>query len=193
MVSRMVLTAVIGSLVLTLCALGGCQNGPDVGAEGRKAARNLGDELAYCVPLIEPALAGGKAKVAGALAGAFAQRARQGRPLKYGLAVLDAAGILVAAHYPEKGQPDGVAESQVLENYGNYEAVKTALNEDCITKAVLHSPQWGRIPVVCCPLEAGDKVAGLLVLVVDPEDRALGGGLDDECFMALDIPQPPET
>ncbi len=181
------------ALLLALAILWGCDSPPDVGAKGRAAARRLGEELAQAAPLVRPALAGGETAVAAALAEIFDRRARQGRPLACGLAVLDAQGVLIAARYPEKDKPRGVAESQIMDNYGNYQAVKTALQKDRLTKAVLHYPKWGRIPVVCCPLRSGGRMAGVLVLVVDPADAGLGGDLDNDLFLALDIPRPAEA
>lgn len=177
--------------VLVLAAalwLGGCGDGPKISPAGEELANSLSRELALLTPVVVGPLKDKDLAAAdAALQKVFTQRHAAGRTMTLGVVLLDDKGVEMAARYPDLNDPDGIADENPKNDYGSYEAVKKALKSKTVTKAVLHTDQWGRMLVACAPVPSQGPVLGIVVLVLAADDPLVGTTVSPEEFKDLDI------
>ena len=157
---------------------------PAPSAQAAAFARWLQEQAQALAAELVPALEGkDPAAVQAALATAFRRAAAQGRPLP-GVGVLDADGVYLAGRYLEPGRPQGVADRDTRQDYGNYRMIKQVREGAAAATGKVYFPE-GPAYLAAFALRRGDRLLGVVVFAFEARDLENLGGITPQEFLAL--------
>ncbi|KMY68342.1 hypothetical protein AAU61_01210 [Desulfocarbo indianensis] len=106
--------------------------------------------------------------------------------LPRGLLFLNRSGEVVAGRYPDPKAPDGLASVTPGHNYGNYQAMRQALQTGENAQFLLYIYN-GKFCALCSPLKRDGAIVGLICLAFSTEVMSGRMGVSEEVFLALDF------
>ena len=104
---------------------------------------------------------------------------KKGRPICFGIGVLDRNGIAVAGGY--------IIGAFKGEDYSKYEFVKKAFKKKRIIQNRVYFQDCSELFMVCAPLVRQKKVVGAIILGFNPTQVKKDYGLSTDQFLALDF------
>jgi hypothetical protein len=109
----------------------------------------------------------------------FTEAERAGKPVSYGIGILDREGLAVAGRYIT-----GVFKE---EDFSKYQYVIRAFKQKKTVQGRLYLQGGSGLLIVCVPLVRQKEVVGALVLGFDPSEIKKNHGLTPEQFLAIDF------
>lgn len=173
-------------LLATLLLLSACTQPPAESLQARQFKQMALAVLDGLQDKVTPALArDDRQAVDNVMEDIFVQAAKQGKPLAYGLAVMDAKGVLLAGRYP--GYKGGETAGQALgkQKYTAYRQMQKVYEQGRTAACLLHGP-GGKLFAVGRPVFSNGKIIGL-VCVGYPQEIFNQSGLTQEEFSNLDF------
>lgn len=160
-------------LLMLIAVSLGCQKQPQPVTPGAEAFRkDLLAEAELLTQLLAGPMAAGKGEETSKLIAVMEQK----RPLKMGVGIMDANGVLVGGNRN--------APSRSSNNYLSTNAVATALRGKPATM-LLYYQDGSRDFVVCLPLRKDGKLVGVLGMYLPEAEARTGYGLTEQEFLAL--------
>ncbi len=105
---------------------------------------------------------------------------KKGKPIHFGIGVLDREGLAVAGRYV-------IGTFKKEENFSRYQYVTKSFKRKKIVLDRLFFQDQSELLIVCVPLVRQKEVIGALVLGFDPSAIKKDYGLTTEQFMAIDL------
>jgi hypothetical protein len=109
----------------------------------------------------------------------FLEADEKGRPIRFGIGILDRNGVAVAGGY--------IIGAFKGEDFSKYKFVRKAFKKRKIIQDRLYFQDRSMLLIVCAPLVQQKSVVGALVLGFDPTEVKKDCGLNIEQFLALDF------
>jgi hypothetical protein len=109
----------------------------------------------------------------------FLEADKKGRPICFGIGILDRNGIAVAGGY--------IIGSFKGEDFSKYEFVKKAFKKKKIIQNRVYFQDRSQLFIICSPVVQQKKVVGAVVLGFNPTQVKKDYGLSTEQFLALDF------
>jgi hypothetical protein len=109
----------------------------------------------------------------------FLEADGKGRPIRFGIGILDRNGIAVAGGY--------IIGAFKGEDFSKYRFVRKAFKKRKIIQDRVYFQDRSELLIICAPLIQQKRVIGALVLGFDPIQVKKDYGLDTEQFLALDF------
>jgi len=104
---------------------------------------------------------------------------KKGRPIRFGIGILDKSGIAVAGRY--------VVGTFRKDDFSRYQFVRKVFRQKKIIQDRLYFQDRSELWIVCVPLVAEKNVIGAVVLGFNPAELKKDYGLNAEQFLALDL------
>lgn len=104
---------------------------------------------------------------------------KQGKPIRFGIGVLDRDGVAVAGRY--------VVGTFRKDNFSGYQFVEKAFGQKKIVQDRLYFQDHSELWIVCVPLIQQKEVVGAMVLGFNPTEVKKDYGLNTKQFLALDL------
>jgi len=104
---------------------------------------------------------------------------REGKPLRYGIGILDKNGIAVTGRYII-----GIFKE---EDFSKYKFVRKAFKQKKIVQDRLYLQDSSELLIVCAPLVQRKNVLGAIVLGFNPAEVKKDYALDTKQFLTLDF------
>jgi hypothetical protein len=109
----------------------------------------------------------------------FLEADEKGRPIRFGIGILDRNGVAVAGGY--------IIGAFKGEDFSKYKFVRKAFKKRKIIQDRLYFQDRSELLIVCAPLVQQKRVVGALVLGFNPTEAKKDYGLNTEQFLALDF------
>ena len=109
----------------------------------------------------------------------FLEADQRGRPIRFGIGILDKNGMAIAGGY--------IVGSFKGEDFSRYQFAKKAFKKKKVVQERLYLQDHSQLLIVCFPLIEQKKVVGAIVLGFDPTQVQKDYGLNTEQFLALDL------
>jgi hypothetical protein len=109
----------------------------------------------------------------------FLEADEKGRPIRFGIGILDRNGIAVAEGY--------IIGAFKGKDFSKYEFVRKAFKKKKIIQNRLYFQDRSELLIICAPLVHQKRVVGALVLGFNPAEVKKDYGLDTRQFLALDF------
>ena len=109
----------------------------------------------------------------------FLEADKKGRPIRFGIGILDRTGVAVAGGY--------IVGAFKGEDFSKYNFVKKAFKKKKIIQNRLYFQDRSELLIICAPLVHQKKIIGAIVLGFDPTELKKDYGLSAEQFLALDF------
>ena len=104
---------------------------------------------------------------------------KQGRPIRFGIGVLDRKGVVVAGRY--------VVGTFERDDFSRYQFVGKAFKQKRIIQDRLYFQDHSELWIVCAPLIEQKDIVGAIVLGFNPAEVERDYGLNTKQFLALDL------
>jgi hypothetical protein len=104
---------------------------------------------------------------------------KEGKPLHYGIGVLDKNGIAVTGRY--------IIGTFKEEDFSKYKFVRKAFKKKKIVQDRLYLQDSSELLIICAPLVQRKKVLGAVVLEFNPAELKKEYALDTQQFLTLDF------
>jgi hypothetical protein len=104
---------------------------------------------------------------------------REGKPIRFGIGILDKNGVAVAGRY--------VVGKFEEEDFSKYKFVRNAFKKKKIVQDRLYFQDHSELLIVCVPLVLQKNVVGAVVLGFNPAEVKKDYGVNTERFLALDF------
>ncbi len=104
---------------------------------------------------------------------------REGKPIRFGIGVLDKNGVIVAGRYV-----GGIFKE---EDFSKYQFVKKAFKKKKIVQERLYFQDHSELLMICVPLIQQKKVIGAVLLGFNPMQVKKDYDLSTEQFLTLDF------
>lgn len=104
---------------------------------------------------------------------------REGKPIQFGIGVLDRKGVAVAGRY--------VVGTFREDDFSRYQFVKKAFKKKKIIQDRLYFQDHSELWIVCVPLVQQKDIVGAIVLGFNPTEVDKDYGLNVKQFLALDL------
>jgi len=109
----------------------------------------------------------------------FLDADKKGRPVRFGIGILDKHGIAVAGGY--------IIGAFKGEDFSKYDFVKKAFKKRKITQNRLYFQDRSELFMICAPLVQQKRVVGAIVLGFDPTQVKNDYGLSTEKFLSINF------
>jgi hypothetical protein len=104
---------------------------------------------------------------------------KQGKPIRFGIGVLDRNGVAVAGRY--------VVGTFKKDDFSRYQFVEKAFKQKKIIQDRLYFQDHSELWIVCVPLIQQKDIVGAIVLGFNPAEVERDYGLNTKQFLALDL------
>jgi hypothetical protein len=104
---------------------------------------------------------------------------KQGKPIQFGIGVLDRNGVAVAGRY--------VVGTFRKDDFSRYQFVKKAFKRKKVIQDRLYFQDHSELWIVCVPLVQQKDIVGAIVLGFNPTEVDKDYGLNVKQFLALDL------
>lgn len=131
------------------------------------------------VPLTDPVSKNDIPKIQASLNKIISDAEKEGKPIHFGIGVLDKEGLAVAGRY--------VAGTFKTDDFSKYNYVVKAFKQKKIIQDRLYLQDRSELLIVCVPLIQQKEVMGAFVLGFNPSELKKNYNLTTEQFMALDF------
>ena len=109
----------------------------------------------------------------------FLEADKKGKPIHFGIGVLDRNGMAVAGGY--------IVGAFKGEDFSKYEFVRKAFKRKKIIQNRVYFQDRSELLIICAPLVRQKKIIGAIVLGFNPTQVKEDYGLSTEQFLALDF------
>ena len=129
--------------------------------------------------LLDPLSKNDRQALQTSLNGIVSETEKRGRPIRFGIGILDTEGLAIAGRY--------IVGTFKEEDFSRYHFLKKAFKQKKVILDRLFFQNRSEFLVICVPLVQKNEVIGALVLGFDPAEIKREYGLTAEQFMALDF------
>lgn len=171
----------IGVFILSLFFLN--LSGPCIGGtSGNPSVQAFKEEVKGTIKRLSPSLIDPLSKndskaLQAALNSIASEAEKRGKPIRFGIGILDREGLAIAGRYIVGTFKEG--------KFSRYNFLTKAFKQKKIILDRLFFQDQSKLLIVCIPLVQKREVIGALVLGFDPSDVRRDYGLTTEQFMAL--------
>jgi hypothetical protein len=130
-------------------------------------------------PMMDPVLNRDNKTIQATLDKIISNAEREGKPVRFGVGILDMGGLAVAGRY--------IVGTFKMDDFSKYNYVSKAFKQRKIIQDRLYFQGGTEFLIICVPLVRQKEVVGALVFGVDPSQIKKDYGLTTEQFMALDF------
>jgi len=141
--------------------------------EVKKAIKKLS------VPLMDPISKNNIDAIQEELNKIISDAEKEGKPLRYGIGILDKNGTAVTGRY--------IVGTFREEDFTKYKFVRRAFKQKKITQDRLYLQDSSELLLICAPLVQRKNVVGAIVLGFNPAEVKKDYALDTNQFLALDF------
>jgi hypothetical protein len=154
------------------------------GTSGNPSAQAFKEEVKGTInqlslSLIDPLSKNDGKVLQSALNNVFSEAEKKGKPIRFGIGILDREGLAIAGRY--------VVGTFKEEDFSRYHFLTKAFKQKKIMLDRLFFQDQSELLIVCVPLVQKRVVIGALVLGFGPSDVRRDYGLTTEQFMALNF------
>jgi hypothetical protein len=148
-----------------------------------RSANDLREEVRGVIKMLSPPVKDSLLKedstaVQAAVDGFVSDVEKRGKPVTFGIGILDGEGLAIAGRYV-------IGTFKKGENFSNYNYVMKAFKQKKIISERLFFQDQSEILIVCIPLVQQKEVIGSLVLGFSPSEVKRDYGLTTEQFLTL--------
>ena len=130
-------------------------------------------------PMMGPVLNGDNGATQAALDKIISDAEKEGKPIRFGIGILDMGGLAVAGRY--------IVGTFKMDDFSKYNYVAKAFKQKKIVQDRLYFQGGSQFLIICVPLVRQKEVVGALVFGFDPSQVKKDYGLTTEQFMAIDF------